>query len=150
MHQHDEERTVIQHANRFPMIKTPVFEKTNDHYVFPSQCEQVFYSKVPGKRDWSFVVRYDPRGRKINYIVDEEDDVEIEQGEYGSTNEEDGEDEIGVGDNVLALDDDIDEDMLENDIDDDDDIINPFNIVSKLDVDTDVELDDQEEDTEEG
>jgi hypothetical protein len=40
--------------------------------------------------------------------------------------------------------------MLENDIDDDDDIINPFNIVSEPDVDTDVELDDQEEDTEEG
>jgi hypothetical protein len=49
-----------------------------------------------------------------------------------------------------VLDDDIDEDMLENDIDDDDDIINPFNIVSEPDVDTDVELDDQEEDTEEG
>jgi hypothetical protein len=54
---------VIQHANGFPMIKTTVFEKENDRYVFPSQCEQVFYSKVPGKRDWSFVVRYDPRGR---------------------------------------------------------------------------------------
>ena len=40
--------------------------------------------------------------------------------------------------------------MLENDIDDYDDIINPFNIVSKQDVDTDAELDDQEEDTEEG
>jgi hypothetical protein len=51
---------------------------------------------------------------------------------------------------VLVLDDDIDEDMLENEIDDDDDIINPFNIVSKPYVDTDVKLDDQEEDTEEG
>ena len=40
--------------------------------------------------------------------------------------------------------------MLENDIDGDDDIINPFNIVSEPDVDTYVELDDQEEDTEEG
>jgi hypothetical protein len=27
MHEHDEERTVIQHANGFPMIKTTVFEK---------------------------------------------------------------------------------------------------------------------------
>jgi hypothetical protein len=42
MHKHDEERTIIQHANGFPMIKTTVFEKTNDHYVFSSQCEQVF------------------------------------------------------------------------------------------------------------
>ena len=40
--------------------------------------------------------------------------------------------------------------MLENDIDDDDDIINPLNIVSEPDADIDVELDDQEEDTEEG
>jgi hypothetical protein len=156
MHEHDEERTVIQHANGFPMIKTMVFEKENDRYVFPSQCEQVFYSKVPGKRDWSFVVRYDPRGRPVKYIVDEEDDieeeddVELEKEEYGSTDEEDREDEPGVGDNAPVLDDDIDEDMLENDIDDDDDIINPFNIVSEPDVDTDVELDDQEEDTEEG
>jgi hypothetical protein len=33
--------------------------------------------------------------------------------------------------------------MLENDIDDDDDIINPFNIFSEMDDDTDVEWDDQ-------
>jgi hypothetical protein len=155
MHEHDEERTIIQNANGFPMIKTTVFEKTNDRYVFPSQCEQVFYSKVPGKRDWSFVVRYDPRGRPVKYTIDEEDDIEeeddvleLEQEEYGSTDEEDEEDE----DNAPVLDDDIDEDMLENDNDDDDDddIINPFNNVSELDADTDIELDDQEEDTEEG
>jgi hypothetical protein len=155
MHEHDEERTVIKHANGFPMIKTTTFEKTNDRYVFPSQCEQFFYSKVPGKRDWSFVVRYDPRGRPVNYTVDEEDDieekdgVELEQEEYGSTDEEDEEDEPGIGDYVPVLDDDINEDMLENEIDNDD-IINPFNSVYELDVDTDIELDDQEEDTEEG
>jgi hypothetical protein len=51
---------------------------------------------------------------------------------------------------VPVLDDDIDEDILENDIDDDDDIINPFNIVSEPDDDTYIELDDQEEYTEEG
>jgi hypothetical protein len=43
--------------------------------------------------------------------------------------------------------------MLENDIDDDDDddddIVNPFNTVSELDDDTDVEFD-EEEDSEEG
>jgi hypothetical protein len=78
MHEHDEERTVIRHANGFSMIKTMVFEKANHRYVFSSQCEQVFYSKVPGKRDFSFVVRYDPRGRPVKYIVYEEDGVEIE------------------------------------------------------------------------
>ena len=67
------------------------------------------------------------------------------------TNKEDKEDEPGIGDNASVLDDDIDEDMLENDIDDDDDdIINPFNIFSQPDDDTDVELDDKKEDTEEG
>jgi hypothetical protein len=39
MHERDEEITVIQHANGFLMIKTTVFEKANDRYVFPSQCE---------------------------------------------------------------------------------------------------------------
>ena len=48
MHEHDEERTVIQHANGFPMIKTTMFERGHDRYVFPSQCEHVFYSNVPG------------------------------------------------------------------------------------------------------
>jgi hypothetical protein len=41
--------------------------------------------------------------------------------------------------------------MLENDNDDDDDdIINPFNNFFELDADIDIELDDQEEVTEEG
>jgi hypothetical protein len=53
-----------------------MFERGHDHYVFPSQCEKLFYSKVPGERDWSFVVRYDPRGREIKYTIDEEDDIE--------------------------------------------------------------------------
>jgi hypothetical protein len=78
MHEHDKEITIIQHANGFSMIKTTVFEKENDHYVFPSQYEQVFYSKVPGKMDWSFVVISDPRGRLVKYTVDEEDDIEEE------------------------------------------------------------------------
>jgi hypothetical protein len=79
MHERNEERIVIQHANGFPMIKTMMFERGHDHYVFPSQCEQVFYSKVPGERDWSFVVIYDPRGRPIKYTVEEEDDIEEEE-----------------------------------------------------------------------
>ena len=63
------------------------------------------------------------------------------------TDEEDREDEPSVGDNAPVLDYDIDEDMLRNDIDDDDDIINPFNIVSEPDVDIDINLDDKKEDT---
>jgi hypothetical protein len=124
------------------MIKTTVFERGHDRYVFPSQCEHVFYSNVIGERDWSFVVIYDPRGRPIKYthlreedaIEDQEDDStdQTEPKDHGwSTVEEDEEDHApGVGDNIAILDDDVDENMIENDIDDDDDIINPFNIVS--------------------
>jgi hypothetical protein len=160
MHERDEERTVIQHANGFPMIKTTVFERGHDRYVFPSQCEQVFYSNVPGERDWSFVVRYDPRGRPIKYThLQEEDDIEDQEDDStdqtepedhgGSTDEEDEEDhDPGIGDNIAILDDDVDENMLENDIDDDDDIINPFNIVSEPDDDTDVEFDEEDQDRE--
>jgi 5-methylcytosine-specific restriction endonuclease McrBC regulatory subunit McrC len=39
MHERDEERTIIQHANGFQMIKTMMFERGHDLYVFPSQCE---------------------------------------------------------------------------------------------------------------
>jgi hypothetical protein len=35
--------------------------------------------------------------------------------------------------------------MLKNDIDDDDDIVNPFNIISELNDDTHVEFDEEED-----
>jgi hypothetical protein len=67
----------------------------------------------------------------------------------GSTDEEDEEDrDLGVGDNIAIANDDVDENMLENDIDDDDDIINPFNIISEPDDDTYIEFDEEDEDRE--
>jgi hypothetical protein len=137
-----------------------MFERGHDHYVFPSQCEHVFYSNVPGERDWSFVVRYDPRGRPIKYThLHEEDNIKYQEDdsidqtelEYhgGSIDEEDEEDhDPSVGDNIAILDDDVDENMLKNDIDDDDDIINPFNIVSEPNDDTYVEFDEEDQDRE--
>jgi hypothetical protein len=69
-----------EHSNGFPIIKTTMFERGHDRYVFLSQCEQVFYSNVPGERDWSFVVRYDPRGRPIKYThLKEEDNIEDQE-----------------------------------------------------------------------
>jgi hypothetical protein len=60
------------------------------------------------------------------------------------TDEEDEEDhDLGVGDNIAIVDDDVDENMLKNDIDDDDDIINPFNNVSEPDDYTDVKFDEK-------
>ncbi|GLJ50136.1 hypothetical protein SUGI_1066800 [Cryptomeria japonica] len=59
------------------MVNTRSFEPVGDEpYVLPSQCEQVFYSEVPHKPGWSFVVRHDPRGRPIKYNVMEEEDTE--------------------------------------------------------------------------
>jgi hypothetical protein len=139
------------------MIKTTVFEIGHDSYVFPSQCEQVFYSNVPGDRDWSFVVRYDPRGRSIKYThLQEEDDIEYQEDDSpnqtkvedhaGLTYEEDEEyRDPCVGENIAILDDDVDENMLENGIDDDDDIVNPFNIVSEPDDYTYVEFDEEDQ-----
>ena len=67
------------------------------------------------------------------------------------TNEEDIEDEPGVGDEATIIDDDVDEDIIDNDIiDDDDDMVYHFNIVSESDVGIDVnQLDEDQEDTEE-
>ena len=67
----------------------------------------------------------------------------------GSTDEEDEEDhDLAIGDNIAILDDDVDENMLKNDIDDNDNIINPFNIVSEPDDDTYVKFNEEDQDRE--
>ena len=43
MHEHDHERTVIEHDNGFTMVNTREFEPGIEPYVLPSQYEQVFY-----------------------------------------------------------------------------------------------------------
>ena len=60
------------------------------------------------------------------------------------TDEQDGEYEPSKGDNA-SPDDDVVEDILENDIDDDDDNINPFNIIFESYDDTDVEFTKEED-----
>ena len=42
MHELDEERTIIQHGNGFPMIKTTMFERGHSHYVFPIYVNRYF------------------------------------------------------------------------------------------------------------
>jgi hypothetical protein len=144
----------------FQMVKTMVFEREHDFYVFPSQREHVFYSNVPRERDWSFVARYDPRGRPFKYThLQEEDDIECQEDDSpdqtelkdhaGSTDKEDKEDhDPGIGDNIAILDDDVNENMIESDIDDDDAIVNPFNTIFEPNDDTDVELDEEYQDIE--
>jgi hypothetical protein len=117
MNGYDHDRTIIVHDSIFTMVNTRSFEPGIDHYVISRQCEQVFYSEVPGRVGWSFVVRYDPRGRLVKYNVAEEDDV-VEKG-IADVSDEDLEE---VEPNVLGVNailyDDVNEDMLKNDIDD--------------------------------
>ena len=76
MNEHDPERTIIEHDNGFTMVNTRALEPGTEPYVLPSKCEQSFYSEVPGKAGWSYIVRYDPRGRSVNYNpLEEEDNV---------------------------------------------------------------------------
>jgi hypothetical protein len=156
MNERDPDRTVILHDNGFTMVNTRSFEPGTDHYVLPSQCEQVFYSEVPGKAGWSFVVRYDPRGRPVKYnIVEEENDLEEEDdAEEQVADVADVSDEEPEGDepNVLVggnadLDDDIhDEDILLGNeyIDDDVDTVNPYNTLYEPD-DMDVQFDEDDQ-----
>jgi hypothetical protein len=43
---------------------------------FQVNVNKSFTQRFQGKRDWSFVVRYDPRGRPVKYNIEEEDDIE--------------------------------------------------------------------------
>jgi hypothetical protein len=158
MHERDPERTVIEHDNGFTMVNTRAFEPGTEPYVLPSQCEQVFYSEVPGKAGWSYVVRYDPRGRpvKYNHVAEDEDNNEEEDHDYAdqeqvahvvdvSDEEVEEVDHPNVGDDDVI--DDIDNYISENDVDDDVDMNEPLtNIDSEPDPDTDVELDEEEDD----
>lgn len=111
----DPDRNVIEHDNGFTMVNTRLFEPVGDEpYVLPSQCEQVFYSEVPHKPGWSFVVRHEPRGRPIKYNAMEEEDIEEVEDDVDVATDDDDEDE----DDVDVDDDDVDDD---DDNDDDDD-----------------------------
>jgi hypothetical protein len=155
MHGRDPKRTVIDHDNGFTMVNTREFELGTEPYVLPCQCEQVFYSEVPSKVGWSYVVRYDPRGRpvKYNHIVEDEDNNEEENHDYEdqdkvahvvdvSYEEVEEVDHPNVEDDDLI--DDIDNYISENDVDDDVDMNGPFtNINYEPDIDTYVELDEE-------
>ena len=63
------------------MVNTRLFDPGTEPYVLPRQCEQVFYSKVPGKAGWSFVVRHDSRGRPVKYnLYDANEKGSLEEG----------------------------------------------------------------------
>ena len=67
LNQCDPNRTIIEHDNGFTIVNARLFEPRMDPYVLPIQCELVFYSEVPSRAGWSFVVRHDPRGIPVKY-----------------------------------------------------------------------------------
>jgi hypothetical protein len=157
INERDPKRTVIQQDNGFTMVNTRTFESglSLESYVLPSQCEQVFYCEVPGKPGWSFVVRYDPRGRPVKYNVLEEDDIqELE----GDTEEHEEVDHVSLDDKVKEVDQpyDVDDNVLNDtivddviikiydSIDEDVDMANPFDDDSEIPYD-DTEYDELDE-----
>ena len=143
MNQRDLNKTIIEHDNGITMVNTRLFELGTEPYVLPSQCGQVFYSEVPGKVGWLFVVRHDPRGRPIKYNLDDGN-------EYGSLEEEyddEEHDQIELADNAneYYFDDDT---MSATDDDDDDDMANPYN-VDYVSNDTNDDMDEEDVDMDE-
>ena len=50
MHERDEERAFIhEHANGYPIIKTTVFEKWEDHNVFQANVNKSFTQRFQGR-----------------------------------------------------------------------------------------------------
>jgi len=78
VHERYPDRTVIEHANGFTMVNRRNVEPGSKTYVLLSQCEHVFYVEVLSNAGWSYVVRYDPRGRSVKYNIVEEDEIEKE------------------------------------------------------------------------
>jgi hypothetical protein len=145
----DPDRTVIEHDNGFTMVNTRSFEPVGDEpYVLPSQCEQVFYSEVPHKPGWSFVVRHEPRGRPIKYNAMEEEDIEEVEDDVDVATDDDDEDEddVDVDDDDVDDDDDNDDD---DDAEDDDDDEEDDDDDDEDDDDDDEEEDDDDDDDDE-
>jgi hypothetical protein len=97
----------------------------------------------------SYVVIYDPKGRRVKYNVVDDDDIEEEddvEEQVDVLHEENEEVELDVDGNFL--DDHIDDEIIENGIDDDVAMPNPFNFDSKLyfeSDDTDLDLDEEQD-----
>ncbi|XP_059075535.1 uncharacterized protein LOC131875398 [Cryptomeria japonica] len=88
-----EEKTIFMHSNGFHMINTSRFEATSEPYVFPNQCDQIFLIPNLEQPGWSFVIDYDPRGRRVTYVEDNEEDAEFPPDDENSV---DGDDKIFI------------------------------------------------------
>ena len=53
--------TTYMHENGFCIINYSRFEQTDEPYLFPDQCEQIFLCCHPTECSKSFVIEYNPR-----------------------------------------------------------------------------------------
>ena len=148
MNECDPKRTVIEHANGFTMVNIRALEPSTDPYVLPSQCEQIFCLDVLGNASWAYIVKYDPRGIPMKYNIVEEEDDDADQEQVAADVSDEKVEEVNhpnVLDNVLIND--IDDDIIENYVDGDGNMHNPFNnFDSETYQDSNVDLDAEEED----
>ena len=145
------------------MVNTRLFEPETEPYVFPSQCEQVFYSEVLGKYGWSFVVRHGPRGRAVKYNLDDANEEESLEEGYDDTqhDQHDLDDDDDPTEDVLQeivesndVTNNADECYTDDDTmsitndDYDDDMAKPYNVDFGSD-DTDDDLDEEDDEMDE-
>lgn len=106
-----EEKTILLHDNGFHMINTSRFEATSEPYVFPSQCDQNFLIPNLEQPGWSFVIDYDPRGRRVTFVQDVEDHDLLEDAEVPpeDIDGQDGDDEEFIVNDAYHQDEDQDE-----------------------------------------
>ena len=135
MNEHDPEKTNIDHSNGFTMVNTRELEPGIDPYVLLIQCEQVFYSEVPGKAE-----------EEEN--VEEEGDTYQEQLTSPYVSYEESDQEVDHPNDVaddFVLGDDIDDEYItENGINDDVDMSYPFNDIRYFETYNDTTVDSNE------
>ena len=138
------------------MVNTRLFEGGMVPMFFQANVKKVFYSEVPGKANWSFVVRHNPRGRPVKYnlekgneegLEEEDDDEYHDQHELDDHVPEEDVKELFESNDVSnnAHEDYINDDMIiVTEFDDDDDMANTYNVDFGSD-DTDDDLDEEDD-----
>jgi len=80
--------TTYMHENGFCIINHTRFEQTDEPYVFPDQCEQIFLCCHPTERSKSFVIEYNPRSIRVFQPSHEEQPISAEMSSNGSSDDE--------------------------------------------------------------
>jgi len=80
--------TTYMHENGFCIIDHTRFEQTDEPYVFPDQCEQIFLCHHPTKWSKSFVIEYNPRSVRVLQRSNDDQPIPEKMSSDGSSDEE--------------------------------------------------------------